>query len=200
MNGNNTVFVVDDDESVRDAISMLLDVAGFAVAAFSRADDFLGICTAETQGCIILDVNMPGMDGPALQEELSQRGLRLPIIFLSGHASIPLTVRTIKSGAIDFLTKPVEGAVLLERVKEALEQCCLMQEEEKTTHSVSMRLAKLSKREREVMSLVVEGKTCKEIAQLLGLSHRTVEVFRAHVMQKTGASNAVELARIALGL
>jgi FixJ family two-component response regulator len=197
MNEINNIFVVDDDESVRDSISMLLEAAGYEVATFSRAADFLNICNSSTLGCIILDVNMPEMDGPTLQEELARRGLQLPIIFLSGQGSIPLTVRTIKSGAMDFLTKPVRGAVLLDSVKSALAHCADLHNQAKTAQSISARLAMLTEREHEVMLLAVEGYTSKEIAQRLDISYRTVEIHRARIMQKTGASNMLELARIA---
>ena len=191
------VFVVDDDSSVRDSISTLLDAAGHEVVTFPHAEDFLDICTADTCGCIILDVNMPDMDGPAVQQELTRRGVRLPIIFLSGQGTIPLTVRAIKSGAMDFLTKPVKGSLLLARVNEALERCAILQNEAKASQSVATRLATLTQREREVMNLAVEGLTSKEVAQRLGISYRTVEIHRAHVMHKLGASNMLELARIA---
>jgi FixJ family two-component response regulator len=197
MNDLAKVFVVDDDPSMRDAISTLLDAAGHHVVTFSHAEDFLDICTPNTCGCIILDVNMPDMDGPAMQQELTRRGLQLPIIFLSGKRSIPLTVRAIKSGAMDFLTKPVKGSILLARAQEALERCAVLRNEAKTSQSFVARLATLTQREQEVMMLAVEGLTCKETAQRLGISHRTVEIHRAHVMQKTGASNMLELARIA---
>jgi FixJ family two-component response regulator len=197
MSDISKVFVVDDDASVRDSLRMLLEVSGYEVAAFPSAEDFLDICTPDTEGCIILDVNMPDMDGPTLQEELLRRGLRLPIIFLTGHGTIPLTVRTLKSGAVDFLTKPVPGSVLLARVKEALQQCSVLQNQAKVARSVASRLAMLTEREREVMMLAVAGHTSKEIAQRLDISFRTVEIHRAHVMQKTGASNMLELARIA---
>lgn len=190
------VFIVDDDAVVLDSLRMLLEAAGYAVATFHGAEDFLEICTPETQGCIILDVNMPDMDGPALQEELNRRGLQLPIIFLSGHGTIPLTVRTLKAGAMDFLTKPVKGSVLLARVQDAMEQCSILQKQAKASESVAARLAMLTERETEVLNLAVAGHTSKEIAQRLGISYRTVEIHRAHVMQKTGASNMLELARI----
>lgn len=190
------VFIVDDDAVVLDSLRMLLEAAGYAVATFHGAEDFLEICTPETHGCIILDVNMPDMDGPALQEELTRRGLQLPIIFLSGHGTIPLTVRTLKAGAMDFLTKPVKGSVLLARVQEAMEQCSNLQKQARISESNAARLAMLTEREIEVMNLAVAGHTSKEIAQRLGISYRTVEIHRAHVMQKTGASNMLELARI----
>jgi FixJ family two-component response regulator len=196
MSDTPKVFIVDDDASVRDSISMLLEAAGYAVASFSRAEEFLDVCTPDTQGCVILDVNMPDMDGPTLQQELAHRGLQLPIIFLSGQGTIPLTVRTLKAGAMDFLTKPVKGAVLLESVQGALEQCIIRRKQADASHSIDARLALLTEREREVLNMAVAGHTSKEIAQRLGISYRTVEIHRAHIMQKTGASNMLELARM----
>ncbi|MDO8990974.1 MAG: response regulator [Sideroxyarcus sp.] len=196
MSDISRVFVVDDDASVRDSLRMLLEVSGYKVATFPGAEDFLEICTPDTQGCIILDVNMPDMDGPTLQEELLRREMQLPIIFLSGHGTIPLTVRALKSGAMNFLIKPVQGAELLACVHEAMEQSNFLRMQARACQSVTARLAALTEREREVMSLAVEGKTSKEIAQQLNISYRTVEIHRAHVMQKTGATNMLELARI----
>jgi FixJ family two-component response regulator len=198
MSDHATVFIVDDDAAVRDSLRMMMKAAGYAVTTFPCADDFLDVCTPETQGCIILDVNMPNMDGPTLQEELTRRGFKLPIIFLSGQGTIPLSVRTIKAGAMDFLTKPVEGAILLARVQEALKQCSIQQKQANVSQSVAARMAMLTEREREVMMLAVAGYTSKEIAQRLDISYRTVEIHRAHVMQKTGASNMLELARISM--
>lgn len=194
------VFIVDDDAVVLDSLRMQLEAAGYAVATFHGAEDFLEICTPDTDGCIILDVSMPDMDGPALQEELKRRGLNLPIIFLSGHGTIPLTVRTLKAGAMDFLTKPVKGSVLLARVQEAMEQCAILRKQAQASRSVASRLAMLTDREHEILKLAVAGHTSKEIAQRLGISFRTVEIHRAHVMQKTGASNMLELARITSNL
>jgi two-component system, LuxR family, response regulator FixJ len=197
MSDHTMVFIVDDDVAVRDSLTMLMEAADYAVVSFPGAADFLDACTPSTQGCIILDVDMPDMDGPTLQEELIRRGLRLPVIFLSGKGTIPVTVRTIKAGAMDFLTKPVDGSVLLARVQKALEQGSLLQKQAEAFQSVALRLAALTKREREIMMLAIAGHTSKEIAQRLAISYRTVEIHRAHVMQKTDASNLLELARIA---
>ncbi len=197
MNDMAKVFVVDDDESVRDSIGMLLEAAGYAVAAFSCALDFLEACTLDMPGCVILDVNMPGMDGVRLQEEMNRRGLSMPVIFLSGKGTIPLTVRTLKSGALDFLTKPVKGTVLLESVQQAMEQYSRLLKQNRKVQAITERLAMLTEREREVMLLAVEGLTSKEIGQRLSISYRTVEIHRAHVMRKSGATNMLELARFA---
>jgi FixJ family two-component response regulator len=193
------VFVIDDDAAVRDALRMMLKIEGYAVATFASADEFLVICNPNTAGCIILDVDMPGMDGFQLQEKLTnQYGSRFPIIFLTGQGSIPLTVRAIKAGAKDFLTKPVDATLLLTRIQESLAQCSHLQERADYSQSMDSRIANLSEREREVMQLVIKGHTSKEIAEHLGLSSRTVENHRAHIMYKTGSSNLVELASIAM--
>ena len=197
MINNTNVFVVDDDAAVRDSLRMMLKAAGCTVATFAGADEFLSAYNSETVGCIVLDINMPGMNGSALQEELNRRGSRLPIIFLTGQGSIPLSVRSLKLGAMDFLTKPVDGTELLACVTQALDKCLQLQKQAHESQSRASRLAILTEREREVMMLVIDGLTSKEIAQRLGINFRTVENHRAHVMLKTGSSNLLELARIA---
>ena len=196
-NSQDRVFIVDDDEAVLDALAMLLETAGYTVAAFQGAEKFLEACTPESHGCVILDVDMPGMDGPSLQQELIRRNVQLPVIFLSGHGTIPTTVRTIKAGALDFLTKPVDGSVLLARVQDALKESARLCKQTEERQSANSRLKALTERENEVMKLAITGYTSKEIAQRLSISYRTVEIHRAHIMQKTGASNLLELARIA---
>ena len=191
------VYVVDDDEAVRDALALLLETAGFAVQGFASAQAFLSVCSAETQGCIILDVKMPEMEGSALHRELLRRGILLPVIFLTAYGSITQSVQAIKAGAVDFLTKPVEGTLLLERVREAMSQNLARQESSEVHRELQARLSSLTAREREVMALAVTGLTNKEIAQRLNISHRTVEIHRARVMHKTGAASLLALARIA---
>ena len=191
----NNVFVVDDDESVRKSLRMMLKAAGFNTATFSSADEFLATCTPKTMGCIILDVNMPGMDGFKLQEELHRRGSLLPIIFLTGQGSIRLSVHAIKEGAMDFLTKPVDGDKLLACVNQALDKCSQLQNQAQESQSKSAKLATLTAREKVVMSLIIDGLTSKEIATRLNISYRTVENYRANVMQKTGAKRSVDLVK-----
>lgn len=191
------VYIIDDDAAVRDSLTFLLATMGFSVETYAGAPDFLAVCSPELRGCIIMDVRMPGMDGPALQQELLHRGIRLPVIFLSAYGNIPLTVRTIKAGAMDFLTKPVDASVLLDRIREAFEQNSCLQEAVEKKQSISSKLEHLTEREREVMALAVAGYPNKEIAKHLGISHRTVEIHRSRVMQKTGASSLLELVRIA---
>jgi FixJ family two-component response regulator len=191
------VYVVDDDAAVRDGLALLLDTAGLAVQTFPAAAAFLAAYEAGRGGCLILDVRMPEMSGPELQAELSRRGADLPIVFLTAHGDIPTTVQAMKGGAIDFLTKPVVGSELLERVHAALERSARLREQASATQSLRERLQALTTREREIMRLVAAGQANKEIARTLGISHRTVEVHRARVMQKTGVTNLVELSHLA---
>ncbi len=189
------IFIVDDDEAMRHALSMLLKAAGYSVEAFASAAAFLD-AGPRNCGCLVLDVSMPEMDGPTLQAELSRRGVSLPIIFLSGNGTIPTAVSTIKAGALDFLTKPVDGGVLISKIKEALarnQKISTMTDEYLRAASL---LERLSAREQEIMMLAVAGQSNKEIARKLGISFRTVEVHRSHIMKKTGVANLLELARI----
>jgi len=200
MNTSDKVYVVDDDEAVRDALALLLETDGFVVQGFASAQAFLAVCNAESRGCIILDVKMPEMEGPALHRELLRRGILLPVIFLTAYGTITQSVQAIKAGAVDFLTKPVEGSLLLERVRDAMSQNLQHQEHSEQHRELLTRLATLTTREREVMALAVTGLTNKEIAQRLHISHRTVEIHRARVMHKTGATSLLALARIAESL
>jgi two-component system response regulator FixJ len=197
MNAAATVFVVDDDAAVRDSLALLLDTAGYAVEAYDGARSFLDAYAPGRTGCVILDVQMPEVSGPELQAELNRRAVDLPIIFLTGHGDIPTTVRAIKSGAIDFLTKPVQGAALLDQVRSALERSAQLRAQAAAARSLQDRLEGLTRREREIMVLAAAGQSNKEIARQLGISHRTVEIHRARVMHKTGAANLVELSRLA---
>ena len=190
MNAQPTVFVVDDDVAVRDGLVAMFDAAGLPVEAYASAAAFLQAYCSERPGCLILDVNMPDMKGPELQTELSRRGSQLPIIFLTAHGDIPMTVKAIKAGAADFLTKPADGAELLKRVRAAL------------THSarVSHGLASLTEREREVMVRMAAGRSSKEIARELEISYRTVELYRSRVLQKMKVRSVLELADVARAL
>jgi len=188
-----TVFVVDDDLAVRDGLRALLESSGHTVDAYDSAEAFLGAFDGTRPGCLVLDVRLPQMTGPQLQVELERRGSRLPIVFLTAHGDIPLTVEVMRAGAADFLTKPVEGSRLIEHVAAALQRGIAWSRETEATRA---RLAGLTEREREVMELTVAGLSNKEIAQRLGISHRTVEVHRARVMQKTGAAHLLDLARL----
>lgn len=179
------VLVIDDDQAVRESLVLLLESAGFKAESFASAEDYLATHFPGRAGCLVLDVRMPGMQGPELQVELERRGICLPILFLSAHGDIPLAVRSIKAGALDFLTKPVDGELLIERVQQAFARNA-------QAHGC---LDILTARERQVLRLAVTGLSNKAIACRLGISHRTVEAHRARVFEKTGAANLLELAR-----
>ncbi|MBU2569161.1 MAG: response regulator [Gammaproteobacteria bacterium] len=191
------VFIVDDDDAVRDGLGQVMEVAGFNYQTFESAEHFLQAYCPGKNGCLVLDLNMPDMTGDELQTELIRRDIHLPIIFLTGYGDIPTTVRVIKAGAVDFLTKPVSSKLLIERVRDVLEQEARKNEDSLLAdQALCRRLSGLTTRESEVMSLVVTGHSNKEIARQLGISHRTVEVHRARVMEKTGATSLLELARL----
>ncbi len=197
MNDKATVFVVDDEPPIRDSLTLLLEQDGFAVDTYSSAEKFLAACRPLPQSCAIIDIRMPGMDGLQLQAELSRRGVLLPIIFLTGHGDIPMSVRAIKAGAVDFLTKPVTGSGLVKSVRAALRESERLYRQADESNSAMACVASLTEREREVMTLAVEGLHNKEIARSLGISHRTVEIHKTRIMHKTGANTLLDLARIA---
>jgi FixJ family two-component response regulator len=192
-----TVFIVDDDPAVRDALTLMIAQEGFAVEAFDSAEAFLAACREDCRCCTIIDIRMPGMDGMRLQEELSRLGIPVPIIFLTGHGDIPMSVRAIKSGAVDFLTKPVTREKLIECVRSAIQASESSLAQHANRQHAASRLAILTERERDVMALAVAGHPNKEIARRLGISHRTVEIHKSNIMHKTGTTNLLELARLA---
>lgn len=192
-----TVFIVDDDAAVRDSLMLMIEQEGISVKTFSNGEDFLADYRNGTFGCAIIDIRMPGMDGLQLQQELSLRDMQLPIIFLTGHGDIPLSVKAIKAGAVDFLTKPVTRESLLSSVRSAILESKRLMTEFANGEDAKSKLADLTEREREVMALAVGGSPNKEIARRLGISHRTVEIHKSKIMHKTGATNLLDLARIA---
>ncbi|HWA88780.1 MAG TPA: response regulator FixJ [Rhizomicrobium sp.] len=198
MTADPVVFVVDDDDAVRDSLGISLKLAGYAVETFESAASFLAGGACSRRGCLITDIRMPDMDGLELQEELVRRGSALPVIVITGHGDVPLAVRAMKAGAGDFLEKPFARDALLAAVKRALETGERTAQSALDAQEVRNRLATLTPREREVFALVVAGKQSKVIAYELGASPRTIEVHRGRMMQKMKAGSLQELVRMAL--
>ena len=193
-----TVFIVEDDAAVRDSLGLLLGLQGFRTQSFSCAEDFLRIYQPSWAGCLLLDVRMPGMNGLELQESLRGQGLALPVIFMTAHGDIT-TVRTaLKSGATDFLEKPVDPTALLTAVRTALDADAARRRAALEVEGMRQRLSVLTARERQVMELVAKGCHNREIAETLGISPRTVEVHKARVMEKLQVQSVPELVRIVL--
>jgi FixJ family two-component response regulator len=191
-----TVFVVDDYAPGRTAISRLLRAAGFAVAAFASAKEFLAQYDPQTPGCLVLDLAMPDVSGLELQSILAEKGSLLPIIFLTAHGDIPKSVQAMKRGASDFLTRPVNDEDLLAAVRVAIEKDRALRREQVELAEIRARLATLTPREREVLEYVVAGKLNKQIAGDLGTVEQTVKIHRAHVMQKMRVRSVAELVRL----
>jgi FixJ family two-component response regulator len=195
-----TVFIVDDEPAIRDSLTLLIAQEGIQVHTFENAESFLSSMhplNCQLKSCIILDVRMPGESGIQLQEALIDRNCLIPIIFLTGYGDIPTSVKAIKSGAFDFLTKPFTRAKLLTCIQAAFLESEKRIEANKHNQDILTRLSALTKREHQVMVLAIQGCHNKEIASRLGISHRTVEIHRSNIMHKTGALNLLDLARIA---
>ena len=195
---DQAVFVVDDDDEVRDSLSVLLESVGLSVESFGSAQQFLDVYDPERPGCLILDIRMPGMSGIELQSRLSEKRAILPVIVITGHGDVSLAVQAMKGGAVDFLQKPFDEQALLDRVHQALADDARRRSELVERRGVLDRLATLTPREREVMELIVDGKANKNVAAELGVSQRTVEIHRARVMEKTEAGSLAHLVRMAL--
>jgi len=190
---NPAIFVVDDDASVRDAISNLLESVGLHGETFASADEFLNAPRPEAPSCLILDVKLPGRNGLEVQQELQAIGIHIPIVFITAHGDVPMTSRAMKAGAVDFLAKPFQKKDLLDAVTQALERDRVQRQEQAEISGLRARLDTLTAREREVMDLVVTGLMNKEAAAQLGLSEITVKVHRGRVMQKMEADSLAEL-------
>lgn len=191
-----TIFVVDDDEAMRHSLAFLLKSLGRPVECFPSAEAFLAARRPERPGCLVLDVRMPGMSGLELQTMLNHAGSTLGVVFISGHGDIPMVVRAMRGGAIDFLEKPFNDQVLLDHVTEALRRSADACGQAHAAAKVREHLALLTQREREVMERVVQGKPNKVIAFELDISIKTVEVHRAHVMEKMAADSVADLTRM----
>ena len=191
-----TIFIVDDDPSIRLALENLVSSIGHQAETYAAAQDFLRDCPRNPAGCLVLDVQMPGLSGLDLQSELSRAGIYLPIIFITGHGDIPTTVRAMKAGAVEFLTKPVSDAELLAAIDQALERDRLARADRAGVAELRARYNQLTHKERDVMELVVQGLLNKQIAFDLRLSERTIKSCRADVMRKLGAHSLAELVRL----
>ncbi len=192
-----TVFIVDDDESVRTALARLMRSAGLHAETFASAQEFLEREHTDGPGCMVLDLSMPGSTGLDLQQDMTAADINLPIVFLTGHGNVPSSVKALKSGAVDFLEKPVDEDRLLSAIQDAVEQDIRTRRDRDKLSEVRGRVARLTRRELQVFRLVVQGKLNKQVAGELGMSEKTVKVHRARVMQKMEADSLAELVRLA---
>jgi FixJ family two-component response regulator len=197
-NTTSTVFIVDDDDAVRKSLSLLLQSAGVTVESFASARDFLDRYDPYAAGCVVLDVRMPEMTGLELQEYLNVHGAVIPVIFITGHGDVPMAVEAMRHGAYDFLQKPFMEQDLLDRVRRAMDHDRANRNRLQQHDAIQERLVSLTPREREILELVTSGKANKVMAAQLGVSQRTVEIHRARVMEKMGASSLAQLVRMVM--
>jgi FixJ family two-component response regulator len=193
---SQVVFVIDDDASMRDAISRLLNAVGLTVQTFASAREFLAGRLPDVPGCAVLDVRLPGLSGLDLQREMVERGIHIPVIFITGHGDIPMSVQAMKAGAVEFLTKPFRDQDLLDAVRAGIQLDRQGRKERAELAELRDGLRQLTPREREVMSLVVAGLINKQIALRLGTSEKTIKIHRSHVMQKMRADSLADLVRM----
>ena len=192
------VYIVDDDEAMRDSLQWLIESQGLAVRTFAAAEDFLAACGDAMAGCIVLDVRMPGMSGLELYEKMNLRQCTLPVIFITGHGDVPMAVSALKKGAVDFIEKPFNDKELLRVIGQCLERESATRQQRQREGEAARRLAGLTEREREVMDLILAGKLNKQVADVLNISIKTVEVHRARIMDKMGVRSVAELVQAVL--
>lgn len=191
-----TVYVVDDDEAIRHSLELLIGAIGLNVRVFSDAASFLDAFDPALRGCIVADLSMPGMNGLEMQERLNDLNCRMPIVFLSGHGDVPAAVRALQRGAVDFLEKPFDPRLLLETIEQAVEMDSKRRAAAEKKAEIDSRINSLTPREREIVTLVADGKSSKVIALDLGISERTVELHRSHIMKKLSARSVADLVRM----
>jgi FixJ family two-component response regulator len=189
-----TIFIVDDDVAARDSLALLLSLKGYRTQAFACAEDFLATYRSEWSGCVLIDVRMPGMDGLALQKELKRRDVALPVVVMTAHGDVATARNALRNGAVDYLEKPLDEQLLVTAISEALASQVATREE----LPIKSDLSRLTRRERQVMDLLVEGLANREIAIRLEISPRTVEVHKARLMEKLGVKTLADLIRLAL--
>lgn len=194
---DRTIFLVDDDEAIRHSASFMLRHAGYLVKTFPDGLTFLNAVSDAQMGCVLLDVRMPGMDGLAVQSALNQRGVNMPVIILTGHGDVPVAVEAMKGGALEFLEKPYEKQALVGAIENAFSLLDNQLADDKRSHDAKARLMDLTPRERQVLECLVDGLTNKGIAQALSISPRTVEIHRAHMMEKLQADSLSAALRLA---
>jgi len=192
-----TVFIVDDDRGLRQAIHDLVESVGLRAESFASGEDFLRAKRMNRPSCLVLDVRLPHMSGLDFQQRLTETGIQIPIIFITAHGDIPMSVRALKSGALEFLTKPFRDQDLLDAIHQALERDRVAREQQSEIHNLQERVRTLTAREQEVMNLVVSGMLNKQIASEIGTSEATVKIHRGNVMRKMKAGSVVDLVRMA---
>ncbi len=196
MDHDPTVFVIDDDQAVRDSLSWLIESIDLKVEMFATAGEFIKACEPTRCGCLVLDVRMPGMSGLDLHESLVTHGITMPVIIITGHADVPMAIRAMKAGAFDFVEKPFNDQILLERIQDAINCDAESRQHSAQRSMIDSRIATLTRREREVMDCVVAGNSNKKIAIDLGVSMKTVEAHRANMMEKMSAASLSKLVEV----
>jgi FixJ family two-component response regulator len=200
MKGETIVHVIDDEDDVRQAVALLLRSVGLKAATYASAHEFLAQYRGGNPGCLVVDVRLPGMSGLELQERLADSRITLPVIVMTGHGDIQMAVRAMRAGALDFIEKPFHDQALLDRIQEAIERSMHLQDAAGERAELERRYASLTERERQIMSQIVDGRPNKLIADELGLSTRTVETHRAHIIEKMGAKSLSHLVRMAVAM
>lgn len=198
MQTDAIVYIVDDDQAIRDSLKFLMKSVGFESMVYESAESFLNKADLERPGCLIVDIRMQGMSGLELQQLLNDRNIKLPVIVITGHGDIPMAVQAMKAGAVDFLEKPFDNEVLINRIKQCLKEATKEQSKESKIEEAKSKLAQLTPREKEVMNMLVAGKHNKEIANEMNISVRTAEAHRAKVMKKLQTDSLSGVVRIAL--